>query len=281
LGPNTCSQRIQFDTDYKHKEVYVQAIDYSIQFPESPKQGLSQDREYFVIEDKTHNRTYRIRFHDYQKIYSIQGLYEYLFHEKLKCCSPEIVCGLLREEVEKSPNEVEDLVVLDLGAGNGMVGELLHQIGVESVYGVDIIEEAAEAVERDRPNIYEDYYIADLTKMSDSFRKKLKAKEFNCMTTVATLGFGDIPPRAFAEGFNLLSTPAWISFNIKEDFFSDKDSTGFSLLIHRMMDAEIFKVYSRKCYQHRLSIENNPLYYIAFVGVKKAEIPQRWFTTEE
>lgn len=252
-------------------------IDYRVRIPKDQARELSQDCEYCVIEDITHNRTYKVRFHDYQRIYSIPGLYEHLFCEKLKCRSPEIVCGLLEEEMKKSQIEAKDIVALDLGAGNGMVAEQLRQIGIESVYGIDIIEEAAKAVERDRPDIYKNYYIVDLTQISDSFRKKLKYKKLNCMTAVAALGFGDIPPKAFAEGFNSLTIPAWVTFNIKEDFLSDDDSTGFCLLIHKMINAEIFEMHSLKRYQHRLSIQDKPLYYIAIVGEKKAEIPQEWF----
>jgi hypothetical protein len=36
---------------------------------------------------------------------------------------------------------------------------------VESVVGVDIIPEAQEAADRDRPGVYEDYYVVDLTRM--------------------------------------------------------------------------------------------------------------------
>ena len=259
----------------------MQRINYSVWFPKNQTQELSQDREYCIIEDRTHNQSYKVRFHNYRQIYSIPGLYEHLFYERLECCSPETVCRLLEDEVKKSVIEVKDLVVLDLGAGNGMVGEQLRQIGVESVYGIDIIQEAAKAVERDRPDIYQDYYVADLAQMSDSLRKKLKAKEFNCMTTVATLGFGDIPPKALGEAFNLLATPAWVAFNIKEDFLSGDDPTGFSLLIRRMINAGIFDVRCQKRYQHRLSIQGKPLYYVAIVGKKKAEILQEWFNAED
>ena len=55
--------------------------------------------------------------------------------------------------------------MLDIGAGNGMVGEQLVDMGAEQVGGVDIIEEAAQALERDRPGIYKDYDVADLTNL--------------------------------------------------------------------------------------------------------------------
>ena len=40
------------------------------------------------------------------------------------------------------------LRVLDVGAGNGMVGEELDRMGAKHIVGVDIIPEAAEAAQR-------------------------------------------------------------------------------------------------------------------------------------
>jgi predicted TPR repeat methyltransferase len=168
------------------------------------------------------------------------------------------------------------LRVLDLGAGNGMVGEELDKIGVEKVCGIDIEENAKKAVERDRPYIYNKYFIEDITNMSVALREELESESFNCMTTVAALGFGDIPPQAFAEGFNLLTTPAWVAFNIKESFLSDCDSSGFSILIKKMIDEGVLDLQVQKRYQHRLSIEGNPLYYLALVGRKLSNVPEDW-----
>ena len=52
--------------------------------------------------------------------------------------------------------------MLDLGAGNGMVGEALREHGFEEITGVDITPEAGEAAERDRPGVYADYHVCDL-----------------------------------------------------------------------------------------------------------------------
>ncbi|MEF9426690.1 MAG: methyltransferase, partial [Candidatus Mariimomonas ferrooxydans] len=57
---------------------------------------------------------------------------------------------------------------------------------------------------------------------------------------------------------------------------SDRDRTGFSNLINKMIGKGIFKVLLRKRYRHRLSIQGKPLYYIALVGKKIADIPGEW-----
>ena len=91
-------------------------------------------------------------------------------------------------------------------------------MGVKFIVGADIIEAAAEATERDRPGVYADYRVVDMTRLNQSDRKGFEGYEFNCLTCVAALGFGDIPTEAFANAFNLIEPDGWIAFNIKSSF---------------------------------------------------------------
>ncbi|WP_462271323.1 class I SAM-dependent methyltransferase [Desulfobacter sp.] len=93
------------------------------------------------------------------------GLYESLFYDMFKCNSPKMVCDLLKKYVGNGPAQ-DDIVALDIGAGNGMVGEHLSAMGSETIVGVDILSEAADALERDRPGLYDAYHVADLTAMA-------------------------------------------------------------------------------------------------------------------
>ncbi|WP_457570920.1 hypothetical protein [Desulfovulcanus sp.] len=251
---------------------------YSVTIPWNQTEELSQDKEYCIVKDNEKQRTYKIGFHEYEKIYAIPGLYEYIFYDKLKCCSPEKVCSLIERAIKADSIDLSDLYVLELGAGNGMVGEELRKIGVKTVCGIDIEKFAEKAVKRDRPTVYKDYYVVDLTQLPQSLRLELNKKNFNCLVTVAALGFGGITPGVFMEGINLVSTPAWIAFNIKEDFLSDDDSTGFSCLIRKMIEADILDIRLQERYQHRLSIQGKPLYYIAMIGKKKVDIPAEWLS---
>ena len=103
---------------------------YSIILPEVHSQPLDQDQEYCILKGRNGAGEQRVRFHDYGKIYSIPGLYERLFYKKLKCSSPSTICGYLKEVVDSNDSELSNLRVLDLGAGNGMVGEELSNIRI-------------------------------------------------------------------------------------------------------------------------------------------------------
>jgi len=186
-----------------------------------------------VVRGSPRRQARRIRFHDYHEIYPIPGLYERIFYDTLQCQSPQVIRRLLSQVLPSVEMEPRELRVLDVGAGNGMVGEELRELSVGAVYGIDIIEEAA-ATDRDRPGVYDEYLVADLTDLEPDQREMLAGADLNAMTTVSALGFGDMSPRAFAVAYNLITTPGLVVFTIKEDFVCERDASGFNRLIRRM-----------------------------------------------
>ena len=240
---------------------------YDLRLPDA---SCDQDEEWceLVVE----GRPRRIRFHDYHEIYSIPGLYERLFYELLECDSPRAVTSLLGRELRARGQSASALRVLDVGAGNGMVGEELDELGVETIVGVDIIEEAATAAERDRPGIYDDYLVLDLTAIPSDTHTQMRDRRFNCLVTVAALGFGDIPPEAFASAYNLVEPGGLVAFNIKEDFLRDGDGSGFAQLIKRALAEGSLELAAEQRYRHRLSVAGEPLHYVALVAEKRADL---------
>ncbi len=230
--------------------------------------AVSQDQEWCLIAKD--GCWQRVRFHDYAQVYRIPGLYEELFCNQLKCMSPFVVCRQLEMDLLAAGTMPSELRVLDLGAGNGMVGEELRQAGAGVVVGADILPEAAQAAERDRPGVYSEYYVLDLAKPTDDQRARLAEYHFNCLTCVAALGFGDIPPEAFVAAFNLIEENGWIAFNIKEEFVTNPQRSRFARLIETMVAEGALSVLSRRRYRHRFSKAGEALYYMAFVGRKTA-----------
>ena len=100
------------------------------------------------------------------------------------------------------------------------------------------------------------------------------------MVTVAALGFGDIPVKAFIEAFNLIKSEGWIAFNIKETFFDVEDKSGFSKMIRELVFSKYLDVYYIERYRHRLSIEGEPLYYYAIACRKNFDVPESFLQSK-
>ncbi len=242
---------------------------HQVRFPQQTPEDLSQDQEWCEV--TIDGETTRIRFHDYGRIYDVPGLYEHIFYEKLECESPTVVSDLLLEAVREAGEDPAKLPVLDLGAGNGIVGEALRERGFDEVVGVDIIPEAGTAAKRDRPGVYAEYFVCDMTDPGDEVQGKLEARDFKVLVSVAALGFGDIPPEVFTAAFDLVEEGGYIAFNIKQDFLGDDDETGFQGLIGDMIKGKGgIELLGRRRYRHRLDVSGEPLYYVALVGRKTA-----------
>ncbi len=244
---------------------------HRIQFPPRQEHQLAQDEAYFHIIEDGEKR--RLRFHDYEEIYKRPGLYEQLFYERLKCTSPLKVCSLLEQSLRSEWLGMSELRVLDLGAGNGMMAGEMQRHGVSRIVGVDIIEEARQAAFRDRPTVYDDYIIADFTDLGEQQSEALKEWTFDCLVSVAALGFGDIPPKAFVQGLQFISAGGWVAFNIKETFLERTDYSGFSKFVRELIFSKHLQVYHLERYTHRLSMEGVPLKYFALVARLVEPVP--------
>lgn len=240
---------------------------HRIEFP-PPTPGRTPDQDeaaFYLVEGRDRER---IRFHEYGEIYRRQGLYEQLFYDRLKCQSPGKVSEILKATLDKNAEQHSELRVLDLGGGNGMSGEAVAKYGVARLVGVDIVPEAQEAAFRDRPGLYDNYYVLDMGNLSEGEREELEEWNFDCLLTVAALGFGDIPAPVFAEGLELVADRAWLAFNIKDTFLDAGDDSGFSAMVRELLFSNYLELHHMERYRHRLGIDGQPLYYYAVVARK-------------
>lgn len=242
---------------------------HNISFPVTEPGTLAQDEAYFHLREGGAQQ--QVRFHDYDAIYDRPGLYEQLFYQRLRCVSPRKARDVLVKVLGDNHVELSSLRVLDLGAGNGMVGELLD---AARVIGVDISESARSACERDRPQAYDAYYVKDMSRLDPATEAEMKRWQIDCLTCIAALGFGDIPVEAFGPSFNLVRDGGWAVFNIKETFLHEDDRSGFSRLVKHLLTSDTLEVHHLERYRHRLSIDGEPLFYYVLVGRKRADIAE-------
>nr|WP_197526256.1 hypothetical protein [Botrimarina colliarenosi] len=153
------------------------------------------------------------------------------------------------------------------------MGDVLKHHGMARAVGADIIPEARDAAYRDRPHVYDEYYVSDFTDLDESDHEHLAEWSFNCLTCVAALGFGDIPASAFLQAMQLIQSGGWVAFNIKETFLDKSDNSGFSRLIRELIFSEFLDLHQLQRYRHRLAMDGSPLFYFALVAKKNADIP--------
>ncbi|QLC26789.1 methyltransferase domain-containing protein [Parasphingopyxis algicola] len=243
---------------------------HNVRFPKESSYDFDQNQAFFFLEEDGEER--KIRFHDYDAIYDRPGLYEQLFYDRLQCASPQRVVDALANAVKEAEDRVETLRVLDLGAGNGIVGEELKRFNVARLVGADIIPEAEQAATRDRPGVYDDYLVADITALDAKQKQSLEDWRFSAMTTVAALGFDDIPAEAFLSAANIISDRGWIAFTIRTDFLSNEDASGFAQLIKALLYGDLVELHHLERYRHRLSIDGDPIFYFTIIARKRGPL---------
>ena len=237
-----------------------------------PGSKFSQDDEFCLVAGPDGSWS-EFRFHDYDRIFDVPGLYEKIFYDVLGCDSPRFMVGLLADALAGTGVDPASLRVLDLGAGNGIMAEELAASGVGFAVGVDILDEARAAAARDRPGLYADYLVADLTDLSAADAATLAGHRLDALTVVAALGFGDIPPAAFRTAYDHVAEGGWVVLTIKDAFLHESDPSGFAAMIRGGMDSGALEIVRRERFQHRLATDSSPLVYEGIVARKRAPLP--------
>ena len=155
-----------------------------------------------------------------------------------------------------------------------MVGVELQKFGVARLVGVDISAEAAMAVERDRPGVYDDYHADGHVAHDPRSARPPDDWRFNCMLSVAALGFGDIPRARFRRGVQLGRERRLDRLQHQGDLPSTTATRAASRCLKNLILSEYLDIYHVERYRHRLSINGRPLYYFGVACRKAGAIPE-------
>lgn len=243
-------------------------LDFEIRIPKEVTNSVIQE-EFFWINQNGRER--KVKLHDYAQMYGTPYLYEHLMN-KLEATSHTVLSSLLIDRLTQAGGAVEDLIVLEVGAGSGMVGKALADLGVKSIVGIDIMPEAKVAAEREYPGIYENYYVEDLSKLSSTTRESLSSRGFNCIVCGSALGFNHIPAETWATAYNFLVPNSFVAFNVQKERWEDTGEASFAAWHPWVTEAEILETVEARNYQHRFYMDGRSLEYVAIIGIKKANI---------
>ncbi len=254
-------------------------IDYQIRFPEDSS-DLREQEYFYVVRDGAEEK---FVIQNYAEVFKVPLLYE-KFCSETRYQSPETLAMLLVSQLVKSKIDMESLIIFDVAAGTGLFGKSIAQYGVKSIVGVDIVLEAAQAAQRDYPDVYEKYYVEDLTNISPTAEQELANRGFNCLVCCSSLSC-HFPIKGFINSFNLIEQDGWVVFNVNtyiledtdnKDSFEYKKAAEFGQLYHRIVKEGILEITHKHYYLHRLLVNGKALDYVAVIGRKRGSIPENW-----
>lgn len=243
----------------------IENVDFEIELPEVESvRNLTIHEEFFWLIQNGQKR--KIRLHNYSEIYKINFLYEYVMNQ-LDYQSHIVLSSLLVKQFTQAGGKIEDMVVLDMGAGTGLVGQTLANLGVKSIVGIDRIPEAAEAAQRQYPGIYENYYVGEFNLLHQGSRNTFTNRDFNCLMCCSAIAPGHIGEE-FSFIFNQITPQGWVAFNVAQYFWEDESEAGFHQQNSWVNHPNIFKIVETQTYRHRGYMDNRSLDYLAIVGRK-------------
>ena len=235
--------------------------DYDVELDARPDTTQQQEELVVTYADGSQDR---MRLHEYDRVYAIPGLYEEVVQDRLQCQSPARLASELTEAVRASGGDPGELVVLDIGAGNGLVAEELQARGVtQPGYGLDTSTAAEAAVARDRPGAYRTFLTAGLDDVDVG--ELVTDGGVNALVGAGALGLGHITPDSFQRAWTALGSGSWFAVTAPEEAATGEgeELAGYLDELRAGADTEIV-TFER--FRHRLRMSGEPLHYYVIVG---------------
>ena len=147
------------------------------------------------------------------------------FVDKLEYQTPEILLDLL----EKNNSIKQEDKILDIGAGTGLLADLLISKGYKTISATDISEKMLDIAKE--KNIYEDIRKADL-----SIEMPYEENSFDLAIAA---GVTEVAPAEFLiNSLKMLKPGAYLCFNLEIAKFQDLD-TGYKAVIDKLVEEDM------------------------------------------
>jgi len=200
----------------------------------------------------------RVGFHDYEALYSVPGLYERVFYDELGMRSTAEVLRLYGQFLNTEELDPGRQSVLDLGAGSGIGGARLRELGVGCVVGLDLEPAAADAARRDHPGAYDDYLVGDLAGSADGLVDRLAGHRLTAVLALAAIGVGHVPIRALEQALSVVAPGGVFAFAVHPVLLPGSDDpsgrdTGYPDFLAGLLDRS--EELGRSAYVHRRRVD--------------------------
>ena len=241
-------------------------MSFTAELDTQPGQAQQEERLTVHFHD---GRRETMRLHEYGRVYAVPGLYEDVVQRQLQCASPAVLADALVDEVTAEGGSPADLRVLDVGAGNGVVGEELRRRGLEApLVGLDNEPAAAPAAHRDRPGLYAEYLTGGLEEAP--ITSLVRDHGLNGLVGAGALGLGHISAAAFDEAWQAFPAGAWLAITVPEEALSDEDGPLADYLAALRRGEHGTEVRRTHRFQHRLRMSGEPIHYHVIVARRTA-----------
>jgi predicted TPR repeat methyltransferase len=229
------------------------------------------DGEYIVLRTDASEEEI-VHLHDYERIYDVAWLYEHVVQDLLGCRSPQTAVDGLARAFTRLGIDPAGVVLLDLGAGTGIVGGLARELGIRTLIGVDSLEAARAACLRDRTGVYDDYLVGDLAAPSPGLLERLRRHRPTAFISAGAFGGTHGPPAALLSALGLLPTHAPVVFTIDEKWMQTDDRRGFRTAVNHLLASGQLRLLERSRFQHRVSTAGEPIHYELVVAAAQPPI---------
>ena len=130
-----------------------------------------------------------------------------------------------------------DTPILDVGAGTGLVGEILNNKGNKKIIGIDISLEMLDQAKL--KGCYSSLIVADITK-----KISLKNNSIGAVVSAGTFTHGHVGPEAFDELLRITKPGGLFVLSINSKFFVKAGFKEKFLKIKNIITSPIFKEFS-------------------------------------
>ena len=133
--------------------------------------------------------------------------------------------------------EIFDTPILDVGAGTGLVGEILNRKGNKSIIGIDISLEMLNQAKL--KNCYSSLIVADITK-----KIPLKNNSIGAVVSAGTFTHGHVGPEAFDELLRITKPGGLFVLSINSKVFKKNGFEKKFSKIKNKISSPIFKEFN-------------------------------------
>lgn len=147
-----------------------------------------------------------------QKYDAWAGAYDQDLDQPYRCSPVNTANALAKVLPDK------DATILDAGAGTGMVGEALAELGYKNIIGVDLSEQMLEVARQKQ--VYTALYQGNLEEPL-SFASEAS---YDAILSVGVFTFGHVHPRALKSLSSLLKSGGYFVLTVRADYYNENNS---------------------------------------------------------